>query len=694
MSHLQRPVRRRSSAAAFVLKLGLAATWLTVLAGANPAAADPANGKVVLQAFYWDCLNTRYKTDPDGTGGWYTYLSKLAPQLRGMGIDGIWVPPPCKGNVGRRGMGYDLLDHYDIGQKFQAGAREQDHKTTGTRFGDMDAFLRMIAVCHANGIEVYPDIILNHMDGGAFDPNAWEPKKHKSFQHPGFAGAGRGRWAKGFMDFHPNPHHVALVDDDWRHDLVGVDICWRKPCCDTDCDNGGRYMRDQARSWFTWFKRQTDCDGFRFDAVKHFPPDVVEDVLFNAMDAGKPEADQRKYFAVGEFGGGKGDQAKLDDWASQTKNRAGTFDFSFRFALVEMIQSGGDFDMGSLPNFQQNNRLKTVPFVNNHDTWRGVFSDSSGNGKDDRTSNRGNDDEPFRPTIEPEDPRAGIAYAAAMTIDGSPQVYYEDLFDNDDVGVRDKADPGNPKLRDYLKRLIRLHQRLKFKDGAYKVPFQSSRDLLILERSGKALVAMNDHGTASVAPPDPIQTQFGPNVQLKDFMGTVPGPVATDAQGKLTVPPVPKMSVCVWGPADVDVDARLGGNTRRTTQEFQLDDDVGDNQPESLRYGGRLSADFRTAGAIWAAKDSIVKVWVTPGEVRETALRVLNPDPASGAKTDTAGRQDKQGTATRDAPLFLEFTAPSEGYYQLTAKLATAAAPVAARVRVEYAAPATSDMIK
>jgi alpha-amylase len=454
-------------------------------------------------------------------------------------------------------------------------------------------------------------------------------------------------------------------------------------------------MRDQARAWFTWLKRQTDCDGFRFDAVKHFPPDVVEDLLFNAMDAGKPEAEQRSYFAVGEFGGGKGDQARLDDWASQTRNRAGTFDFSFRFALVEMIQSNGSFDMGSLPNFQQNNRLKTVPFVNNHDTWRGVFSDSSGNGKNDHTNDRGNNDEPFRPTIDPEDPRAGIAYAAAMTIDGSPQIYYEDLFDNDDVGVRDQANPDDPKPRDYLKRLIRLHQALNFKDGAYKVPYQGSPDLLILERSGKALVAMNDHGTQSKNPDNPIQTQFGPNVQLKDFMGTVPGSIATDGEGKLTVPPVPKMSVCVWGRADVNVDsATLGGNARRTTQEFQLDDDIGDNHPQSLRYGGKLSSDFRTAGTIWAARDSVVKVWVVPDDAREMVLRVLNPDAPSGAKTDAAGQQDKQGMATRDAPLFLEFTAPSEGYYQLTARLGAAAPPVAARVRVEYAAPAKSGIIQ
>src|SRR5688500_1542660 len=86
---------------------------------APSAGANPWNGKVVLQAFWWDCLNTSYRTGDVGTGGWYTYLAKLAPRLRDLGFDGIWVPPPCKCNNARGGMGYDLFDHYDLGQKFQ-----------------------------------------------------------------------------------------------------------------------------------------------------------------------------------------------------------------------------------------------------------------------------------------------------------------------------------------------------------------------------------------------------------------------------------------------------------------------------------------------------------------------------------------------------------------------------------------------
>jgi alpha-amylase len=207
-----------------------------------PVLANPWNGKVVLQAFWWDCKNTNYQTNADGTGGWYTYLAKLMPRLRDMGFDGIWVPPPTKGANARGGMGYDLYDHYDLGDKFQNGS-------TGTRFGDQGSLLRMIATAHANGLEVYPDIVLNHMSGGVLDQNAGGDNKYKTFQYVSCGDPKGGRWPKSWLDFHPNPHHSS-GSDDWCKELFGPDICYHGRCCDTDCEHAGTYMQDNARQWF------------------------------------------------------------------------------------------------------------------------------------------------------------------------------------------------------------------------------------------------------------------------------------------------------------------------------------------------------------------------------------------------------------------------------------------------------------
>jgi alpha-amylase len=89
----------------------------------------------------------------------------------------------------------------------------------------------------------------------------------------------------------------------------------------------GQYMRDKTREWFVWLTKQTGADGFRFDSVKHYEAYVVEDLLYHAM------GNRVDYFAVGEF---VGSQQQLDDWAHQTQNRSGTFDFSLRDVLANL----------------------------------------------------------------------------------------------------------------------------------------------------------------------------------------------------------------------------------------------------------------------------------------------------------------------------------------------------------------------
>jgi alpha-amylase len=624
--------------------------------------SNPWNGKVVLQGFFWDCWNENYPQD------WYTYLAKLAPRLREMGFDGIWTPPSSKGMGGVNSMGYDLFDHYDLGDKDQKG-------TVATRFGDKDSFLRLIAVAHANGLEIYPDIVLNHVIGGEEDTNA-PGDKYKKFRYVGFSGLQNGRWAKDHWNFHPNPGHWCSAGDICEQQF-GPDICY------LDAEHGGggngQYMRDKAREWFVWFKKQTDADGFRFDAVKHFEAYVVEDLLYNAM------GNRIDYFAVGEF---VGSQDQLDGWAGQTQNRSGTFDFALRDALVNLTEAGGFFDMGSLSNYQQKNRIKTVPFLNNHDTWRGTFWDSEpgSNKHDDREGDWRKNNSELAPTLDPDNDRADVAYAAAFAVDGSPMVYYEDLFVNSGP-ERFKADPKALPARKYLLNLIWNHQKLNFKDGAYKVRYQGSPDLLVIERSGKALIGLNDHGLERLEAW--AQTDFGPNVQLHDYSGSNAEDLRTDHNGwvKVSVPP---MGYAIWGP--VGIEGGFSPQPRRTTQEFQLDDDLGDSRASSLGYGDKISpGEFRTGGSIWVAADSVVKVWLYTEGQRDVELRVDKPD-TRGAKSKDQGQHLKQGSASNDPPLYLEFKADREGYHQLSARIVESQQPpTRAYIKVEYEAPATSE---
>ena len=369
----------------------------------GPSEAMAPTRMVVFQAYWWDCRNDNY---PGGDkGGWYTYLAGLVPRLREMGVDAIYLPPPSKGASGGFSMGYDPYDHYDLGIK-----RQKD--TVATKFGTQDELLRLIAVAHANGMSVIFDIVLNHCNGDS---------GNKVFKYRGFAADDTGRWSKSPEDFHGNSQHDP-ADDDWRKPIFGPDICYRGPCKNNPAaPDTSTYMRDQASLWLRWLTHQTDVDGYRFDAVKHFPPTVVRDVL----KAAKP-GDQ-SYFAVGEYVVGEHEQFRIDGWANDTENLSGTLDFAMREVLLNLSRSRGfDFDMGGLPAAQQLNHRKTAPFLNNHDTWRGRYWDSGhkdSNVHDDRTGDFGQIESPTEfsellPTTDIDLPRSRVAYAFALAVDG------------------------------------------------------------------------------------------------------------------------------------------------------------------------------------------------------------------------------------------------------------------------------------
>src|SRR5690606_15196205 len=79
----------------------------------------------------------------------------------------VWIPPTIKNlSFGSEpGVGYAPFDNYDLGDKFQKGL-------TTTRLGTKDELLRMVAVLHANGIEVIQDIVPNHLIGAGSNTGA------------------------------------------------------------------------------------------------------------------------------------------------------------------------------------------------------------------------------------------------------------------------------------------------------------------------------------------------------------------------------------------------------------------------------------------------------------------------------------------------------------------------------------------
>jgi alpha-amylase len=621
------------------------------------AQLNPTNRQVLLQGFWWDYWNANYPN------GWANYLTELAPRLRSMGIDAIWIPPTIK-NSGTNSVGYSPFDHYDLGEKYQKNSIK-------TRMGDKDELLRMMAVMKANGIDVIQDIVLNHVTNagsslgqGGQDPAAMDDgqtDKYKNFRYtcyktPSINEAAtnylsrEGRFPKNWQNFYPNNNN-ACCSNDINSPFWGPDVSYESNAFGLSSNaiynpaQGSDYMRNGMRNWLIWYKKQMGWDGVRIDAVKHFPAYATEDFLWNLQNNAVWASGGNEMYAVGEYVGNMGE---LDNWCDAVQNRAGTFDFSLRFALQDVITQNGAYNLGNIPNAQQQNRGRTVPFVNNHDTYRPTLS-ANGNITGWNTGSQ------IGQQIEVTDPRASVAYAIAMAVDGAPEVFFEDLFNIGYLGNRFSHDPKDStelETHSDIENLIWCHQNLHFKDGAYFVRWQA-QDALVIERGAKALIAVNDHYTAWQNLTG-VQTTFPAGTVLKDYSGANGNATVTvngSGQVNIAIPPCDgsaaagRRGYAVWAP--IGINTNYVRPSESITQEWEMADDLGDSSPASLQQGGSLpsnSRDCRVVGRIFPDSANAFTINIYPEnpddpitlEVLNAQCEIIDTISASGTVTYTS----------------------------------------------------------
>jgi alpha-amylase len=664
-------------------------------------AQNPWNGKVILEGFWWDYQNNNYPN------GWSNYLADLAPRLHDLGIDAIWIPP-CIKNSGTNSVGYGPFDAYDLGDKYQKGSLR-------TRLGTKDELLRLVAVLHANGIDVIQDAVLNHVsDAGSktgaggqdsnntslMTNNGYKNFRYVCYSHP--AGdesrtdylSRTGRWSKNWENFYPNQFNNHYNTNDWDMILFGPDVSYESNAYGGSSNatynpsQYSDYMRTNARNWLVWFKKQTGADGFRFDAAKNYPYWAVQDFIYNLKYNASWANGGSNMVAIGEYVGSGSEE---DTWISNvktsnggTEDLVGTFDFGFRGAIKAMISGSGSYDLSNIAGSQQSNRFRTVPFVNNHDTFRPI-KDSTGNiiGWDAGNELGGH--------IDPSDVRLSAAYAIAFAVDGSPQVFFEDLFNLENTGKRYTHLPTsttNLPVRDDILNIIWCHQKLNFKKGAYKVRWQAP-DVLIIERgynggpeNSYAIIGINDNYTTWQSAT--IQTDFGANKQLHDYSGANSSDIWTDANGKATiwVPPCNGSNVrrgyTIWGPAGIS--GGFNPAQRTTTQEWELADDLGDSHDSSLKQGGALPASStveRTAGKVFDETGKTITVNLFPNNTSPSLT--VNLYNSSGSLLQTVN-----GTGN----ITLTYTPSSTGFYIVKVKNTNSTNPSqTATVKVTYTAP-------
>lgn len=103
----------------------------------------------MLQYFQW-----YYPAD----GSLWKKIEAEAAELKSLGIDTLWLPPAHKGAEGKNSSGYDSYDLYDLGEFEQKGSIR-------TKYGTKQELLNGVKAAQDAGLQVYMDIVLNHLGG-------------------------------------------------------------------------------------------------------------------------------------------------------------------------------------------------------------------------------------------------------------------------------------------------------------------------------------------------------------------------------------------------------------------------------------------------------------------------------------------------------------------------------------------------
>ncbi len=474
---------------------------------------------IMLQIFEWHMP----------AGILWKRLAEKAGQLAEDGFTSLWVPPPYKGHRGVEDEGYGVYDLYDLGEFPQKG-------TIPTKYGSRDEFLAAVKAAQASGLEVYADIVLDHMMGAdglevveaeEFNPDNRLEKQSDLKQieaNTHFYFPGRN---KKYSDFEWHWYHFTGIDCDQREQEEGV-FKFRGKYWERQVDKeNGNYdylmgasldlnhpeVQAELKKWGLWFIKTTGIDGFRLDAVKH-----MKFTFYNAWLHEMRTAYNREFFTVGEYW--SKELAALTNYLDTTDEALSLFDVPLHFKFCQAAQDGQAFDLRTIfeNTLTAENPVKSVTFVDNHDTQPGQSLESWV-------------DDWFKP----------LAYALILLrAEGYPCVFYGDYFGIEESGI--------PAKRDMLRPLLKA--RTKYAYGQQNDYFQNEHLIGWVrtgdeENPGSGLAAVLSTGEAAS-----LEMGVGrPGAEYYDLTGNVQERVKIDDQGNGQFR-VNGGSVSVWVEAD------------------------------------------------------------------------------------------------------------------------------------------------
>lgn len=316
-------------------------------------------------------------------GSLWNKMKADAEKLKEFGIDTLWIPPAHKGMDGPRSTGYDSYDLYDLGEFDQKGS-------VATKYGTKQELLEAVAAARAAGVQVYVDIVLNHLGGGDetetvpvkrvdsadrnnFTSETFDIQAYTKFNYPARAGKySKFKWdfqCFTGVDYDEQSGESSIFSiqnqygEGWQNvlDIENGNYDYLMLC---DIDFRNRSVVEELKRWGEWFHNTVNFDGFRLDAIKHMPAEFYNEWLDHMRSVTGKEL-----FTVGEYWS----PGKLDDmlhYIDATQGRMSLFDACLQGNFSNASKQGNSYDMskifeGTLVDARPE---LAVTLVENHDT--------------------------------------------------------------------------------------------------------------------------------------------------------------------------------------------------------------------------------------------------------------------------------------------------------------------------------------
>ena len=307
--------RRVGRAGCLVAGAALALAACTGGAGPAPRPSSAAAGDVGVEMFSWT---------------WDSIATQCTSTLGPDGYGWVLTSPPTEHVLGPQW--WTMYQPVSYRLESRLGTREQ--------------FAAMVTACHAAGVRVYADAVVNHMTGRDEGGVGWAGSTFTHYDYPGLYSDAAG-------DF----HHCGLTPGDEivdYHDAAQVRTCELSNLADLATETV--HVRATIAAYLADLV-SLGVDGLRIDAAKHMAPQDIA-----AVTAGLPTGT----VVVQEVIRGSGEPITPEQYLGN----GDVFEFSWGKDVKGMLAGtvGGVLSIG--PGARYVPSAKAVVFVDNHDTER------------------------------------------------------------------------------------------------------------------------------------------------------------------------------------------------------------------------------------------------------------------------------------------------------------------------------------